>query len=68
MPKAEPTNGIPVIYVDDVEDGNILVLRHDHDGRDLDLEYADNVVESINNLWPGNVKFFTIIEEESWEI
>jgi len=61
------TNGIPVIYVDEAED-NVLVLRHEHDGRDLDLGHAENVVNHVNTLWPGSAKLYTILEEELWEI
>ena len=60
--------GIPKVIVSDISRSGDLILKHVHDGRDLELEYADNVVESIKSLWPKNVKFFTIIEEESWEI
>ena len=59
---------IPSVIVSDVSNSGDLILKHAHDGRDLDLEYADIVVESIRYLWPNNVKFFTIIEEDTWEI
>ena len=61
------TNGIPVIYVDEVE-GTFLVLRHEHDGRDLDLSHAEQVVNHVNILWPDGAKMYTILEEELWEI
>ena len=61
-------NGIPVIGVADIEPGNVLVLYHDHDGRDLELSYAEQVVKSISELWEDVVKLNTIIEEEPWEI
>ena len=47
---------------------NMLILYHDHDGRDLDLAYCEKVVDHISYIWNANVKFFTIIEGESWEI
>ena len=62
------TNGIPVIYVDDVEEGNVLVLRHDHDGRDIDLTHADEVVLHISHLWGDVVKLYTEVEGDLWEI
>jgi len=62
------TNGIPVVGVVDIEPGSVLVLQHDHDGRDLELNYAEQVVTSISTLWEGVVKLHTIIEEEPWEI
>jgi len=59
---------MPKIYVDEIEDGNILSLKHDHDGRDLDLAYADEVILHVSTLWGDVVKLVTIIEEEPWEI
>ena len=61
------TNGIPVIYVDDIDDG-FLVLRHEHDGRDLELDHSESVVNHLNILWDRGVKLYTIIEEDLWEI
>ena len=61
---------IPIIYVDEVkkENLNLLVVRHEHDGRDLELKHAQEVVDHIKYLWQQPVKFYTIIEEEPWEI
>jgi len=61
-------NPIPHISVTDISDEGILILKHDHDGRDLELDYAERVVGQINTLWPAGVKLFTVIEEEVWEI
>jgi len=62
-------NGMPLIYVDNVKkENNTLVLKHEYDGRDLDLTYAEEVLKSIKNLWDGDVKLFTVIEDEIWEI
>jgi stage V sporulation protein R len=62
------TNGIPVLYVDEMQKDGTLVLRHEHDGRDLELDHADNVTKHIKQLWGGEIKLFTVIEEEAWEI
>ena len=62
------TNTIPVVYVEEVESDNTLILRHEHDGRDLDLEHAEKVVNHANVLWGDNAKLFTNIEGEVWEI
>lgn len=62
------SNSIPVIFVDGVDTGNTLILQHEHDGRDLDLNYADEVVRHISYLWGGEVKFFTVVEGDTWEI
>lgn len=62
-------NTIPHIYVDRVESNGTLVLKHEHDGRDLDLNHADNTVKHIKNLWnSGDVKLYTIVEEDLWEV
>ena len=61
-------NNIPVIYVDELVDNNIIVMRHEHDGRDLELDYADEVKSHIVDIWGGEVKIFTEIENEKWEI
>ena len=59
---------IPVVYVDELKKDGLLVVRHEHDGRDLELKYADAVVEHVKYLWNGPVKFYTMIEDEPWEI
>jgi len=61
------TNSIPVIYVEEEEDG-MLVLRHEHDGRDLDLNHSEAVIGHVDVLWNKGAKLFTLIEEELWEI
>ena len=61
-------NGIPTVKVVDIEQGNILVLEHDHDGRDLELSYAEAVVKNISTLWEDVVRLNTVIEDEPWEI
>ncbi len=62
------TNPIPVIQVEDIMNNGDLILRHIHDGRDLELEYAEEVVLKIRSIWPKEVKLFTMIEDEVWEI
>jgi stage V sporulation protein R len=62
-------NTIPHIYVDRVEKSGNLILKHEHDGRDLDVSYANKVVDNIKYLWnTAGVKLYTIIEEEIWEV
>jgi spore cortex formation protein SpoVR/YcgB (stage V sporulation) len=43
-------------------------LKHDHEGRDLELEYAESVIEHITTLWGDVVKLDTFIEDEPFEI
>lgn len=61
-------NKIPVIYVEKLEKDKTLILRHEHDGRDLELDYADNCVKLLKNIWNGDVVLHTIIEDEPFEI
>ena len=68
MIKNTGINMIPHIYVDRVDSDGTLVLKHEHDGRDLDLDYADKVMDHVRAMWDKEVKLFTIIEEEVWEI
>ncbi len=58
---------IPIVYVDEVEKDNTLCLAHEHDGRDLDLKYAQKVFNYITTLWGDPVKLVTTIENEIWE-
>tara|TARA_B100000131_G_scaffold220229_1_gene211754 strand:+ start:423 stop:1727 length:1305 start_codon:yes stop_codon:yes gene_type:complete len=60
--------GIPKMFVEVLEPGGTLVLGHDHDGRDLELNYANVVVNNVAKIWEDVVKLETIIEEEPWEI
>ena len=45
-----------------------LVLKHEYDGRDLDLEHAEKVVDHVKDLWKDDVRLYTILEDEVWEI
>jgi len=60
-------NRIPVVYVNEILDNNTLSLTHEHDGRDLDLKYAQKVYNYIKILWGDDVKLFTSVEGELWE-
>jgi len=66
--KSIGSNSIPKMYVKDLERDKTLILEHEHDGRDLDLRYSEAVVEHVRSLWEFDVKLFTIIEEDTWEI
>jgi stage V sporulation protein R len=66
--KQVSANNIPSITVERVDSANILCLKHDHEGRDLELEYAESVIEHITTLWGDVVKLDTFIEDEPFEI
>lgn len=48
---------IPVIKIDDADFGGkrTLYLKHEHDGRDLQLEYAERTLEHLKKLWGREV-------------
>ena len=58
---------LPVVYVDEIEKNGVLSLVHEHDGRDLDINYASKVHNYIKDLWGGDVRFVSIVENEIWE-
>lgn len=60
-------NRIPVVFVEEIEKDGTLSLVHEHDGRDLEMNYARKVFEHIKTLWRGEVKLITIVEDEIWE-
>ncbi len=61
-------NSVPVVCVTDYDSrNNTLHITHEHDGRDLDLSYANKVYDYIRYLWDDDVFFTSIIEGEIWE-
>jgi stage V sporulation protein R len=61
-------NGVPVVLVEGINKKmNTLYLKHEHDGRDLELSYATRVYDNILRLWGDDVVFTSIIEGEVWE-
>ncbi len=60
------TGTIPVIKVVDSDYNNNrgLLLKHDHDGRDLQLEYAEKTLRYIRQLWEHDVALQTTINEK----
>jgi len=60
-------NSIPVIYVEEMQKDHTLILRHEHDGRDLEMQYARKVFEYIQELWGDEVQLYTLLEGELWE-
>ncbi len=55
--------GIPVIKVEDADYGHnrTLYLIHAHDGRDLQLEYAEKTLAYVHRLWQRDVAMETVI-------
>ncbi len=59
------TGTIPVIKVEDSDYKNnrTLLLKHFHDGRDLQLEYAEKTLRYLQQLWGHDVAMETVIEK-----
>ncbi|MFQ5843318.1 MAG: SpoVR family protein, partial [Thermodesulfobacteriota bacterium] len=57
---------IPVIKIEDADYNNnrVLFLKHDHDGRDLHLEYAEKTIQYLHQLWQREVVLETVINEK----
>lgn len=60
------TGTIPVIKVEDSDYKNnrTLLLKHYHDGRDLQLEYAEKTLRYVHQLWGREVALETLINEK----
>ena len=57
------TGTIPVIKITDADyNGNrTLYLVHEHDGRDLLLEYAERTLQHLHRLWGREVALETFV-------
>ena len=61
-------NSTPVVYVSGFsKKKNTLYIKHEHDGRDLELTYANKVYDHIKFLWDDEVIFSALIEDEIWK-
>jgi stage V sporulation protein R len=57
---------VPAIKIEDADYNNnrVLFLKHDHDGRDLQLEYAEKTLQHLHQLWRREVALETVINEK----
>ena len=58
MIKGVGMGSIPVMLIEDASFGKdrSLLVKHEHDGRDLQLEHAERTLKHLNTLWgPGAV-------------
>jgi stage V sporulation protein R len=55
--------GIPVIKVSDADynQNRTLYLVHAHDGRDLQIEYAEKTLSYVHRLWQRDVALETVV-------
>jgi stage V sporulation protein R len=61
------TGTLPVIKVmdSDYTHNRILLLKHAHDGRDLQLEYAEKTLKYLHQLWGRDVALETLLDNRS---
>ena len=61
------TATIPVIKVEDSDylNNRTLLLKHHHDGRDLQLEYAEKTLKYVQQLWGRDVVMETVIDDRT---
>ncbi len=61
---------VPVIRVHDADLGRsgTLLLRHEHDGRDLELQYARESLKHLHRLWGRKVLLETEIDGKELEL
>lgn len=59
-------NSIPVIKIEDAGHGQgaVLELRHYHDGRDLQMAYAEKTLMHLHRLWERPVTLETVLGDE----
>jgi stage V sporulation protein R len=60
------SGSIPIIKVIDADSGKnrTLYLKHEHDGRDLLLEYAEHTLKHVKALWEREVVLETILNQK----
>lgn len=55
---------VPVIRVTEWnQQDRTLLLEHMHDGRDLELQYANETLKHLVDLWEGRVMLNTVVED-----
>ena len=59
---------IPVIRIEDADyqHNRLLYLKHDHDGRDLQLEYAERTLAYVYQLWGRSVFLETSVQDANY--
>jgi stage V sporulation protein R len=60
-------NRIPIVFVMEMNKNHKLTLVHEHDGRDLEIPYAQKVFNYIKDLWGDELVLISQVEGEKWE-
>lgn len=63
-------SSMPVIKVEDADflGSRTLLVRHHHDGRDLDLGYAEKSMQHLESLWGKDVVLMTEVNGKEIEL
>ena len=63
MLKNVAMGSMPVILIEDADydSSRTLYLKHEHDGRDLQLEHSEKTLKHLNTLWGRNVFLETTV-------
>jgi stage V sporulation protein R len=64
LAKSVGGGSIPVVYITEARRNGDLIICHEHDGRDLDVDHARNVVLHIEKLWGYPVKMLAKVNGE----
>ena len=60
-------NRVPIVFVMEMDKNHKLTLVHEHDGRDLEVPYAQKVFNYIKELWGDELILLSQVEGEKWE-
>lgn len=61
-------NGVPVVKIAEMsKKNNVLTLVHEFDGRELQLQYAEETLKYLADLWKGSVKLITMLSGKEKE-
>jgi stage V sporulation protein R len=52
---------IPIIYVEEMRKNGELILQHENDGRELDVDHAKKVVDHVRSLWGERIRLLAKI-------
>jgi len=64
LAKSVGGGSIPIVYVDEIHKNGDIIIKHEHDGRDLDAEHARNVLNHIKYLWNNNAKILAKVSDK----
>ena len=58
---------IPVLYVESCKKNGLLILGHEHDGRDLDINETKSTMKHLSYLWDNSVVLDALIDGSTYK-